>query len=178
MTRRTTGSVGSVPTMIIDGSVWSAHVIIAANTMTAMTQNTMTEIELAGKQAVAKIKGEIADLITARSAGAAVKEATLDAAFVKEMLLSVAKNWNGASSDVRLEALLPESRRKELEERLAASAKELLAAGLEVGYSSEVRTGFKVGAKDGGYYISFTDESFEALMHEYLREKVSQMLFA
>ena len=71
---------------------------------------------------------------------------TLDAAFVKEMLLAVAKNWNGASSDVRLEALLPESRRKELEERLAASAKELLAAGLEVGYSSEVRTGFKVGA--------------------------------
>jgi V/A-type H+-transporting ATPase subunit E len=35
-----------------------------------------------------------------------------------------------------------------------------------------------VGEKDGGYYISFTDESFEALLDEYLREKVSQILFA
>lgn len=165
--------------IVAEAEAKAGDIVKRAETKAAdVEKNTMTEIEFAGKQAVAKIKGEIADLITARSAGAAVKEATLDAAFVKEMLLAVAKNWNGASSDVRLEALLPESRRKELEERLAASAKELLAAGLEVGYSSEVRTGFKVGAKDGGYYISFTDESFEALMHEYLREKVSQMLFA
>lgn len=165
--------------IVAEAEAKAGDIVKRAETKAAdVEKNTMTEIELAGKQAVAKIKGEIADLITARSAGSAVKEATLDAAFVKEMLLAVAKNWNGASSEVRLEALLPESRRKELDARLAASAKELLAAGLEVGYSSEVRTGFKVGARDGGYYISFTDESFEALMHEYLREKVSQMLFA
>ena len=34
ITRRTTGSVGSVPTMIIDGSVWSAQVMSAANITT------------------------------------------------------------------------------------------------------------------------------------------------
>ena len=62
--------------------------------------------------------------------------------------------------------------------RLFPGAKELLAAGVEVGYSKEVKSGFKVGAKDGGYYIAFTDESFEALLDEYLREKVSQLLFA
>ena len=54
----------------------------------------------------------------------------------------------------------------------------MLAAGVEVGYSKEVKSGFKVGAKNGGYYIAFTDESFAALMEQYLREKVSQMLFA
>ena len=58
-----------------------------------------------------------------------------------------------------------------------ACAKELLSAGVEVGWSKQVKTGFKVGPKEGGYYISFSDADLEALLSEYLREKVSRMLF-
>lgn len=141
-------------------------------------KNTMTEISLAGKQAAAKIKQEIASMIVAKSAAQGVKEAVMDPAFIKEMLLSVARNWNGADAGkVELKALLPEAGREKLDAAFAKSAQELLAAGIEVGYSKEVRTGFKVGAKDGGYYISFSDADFDALLGEYLREKVSDMLF-
>jgi len=141
-------------------------------------KNTLTEIALAGKQAVARIKSEIAGMIVATSIDAGVKEAAIDPAFIKEMLLAVAKNWNGADAGkVELQALLPESERAKLDEAFGKVAKELLAAGIEVGYSKEVRTGFKVGAKDGGYYISFSDADIEALLGEYLREKVSRMLF-
>lgn len=141
-------------------------------------KNSMTEIALAGKQAVAKIKDEIAALVIARTTGEGVKSATLDAAFIKDMLLETAKHWNGGDSKAELSALLPESRKEQFDELFAASAKQLLDAGIEVGYSPEVRTGFKVGARNGGYYISFTDESFEALMNEYLRERISRILFA
>ena len=141
-------------------------------------KNTMTEIALAGKQAVAKIKSEIASLIVARATEKGVEAAGMDAAFIKEMLITVAKNWNGAySGKVSLQALLPESEREQLDQAMAAEAKALLAAGIEVGYSKEVKTGFKVGAKEGGYYISFSDADVEALLGEYLREKVSQLLF-
>lgn len=141
-------------------------------------KNTMTEIALAGRQAVAKIKSEIATMIVAKGTASSVKEAVVDPAFIKEMLLSVAKNWNGAdSSKIELKALLPETQRTALDAAFETSAKELLAAGIEVGYSKEVKTGFKVGAKEGGYYISFSDADFDALLGEYLREKVSQMLF-
>ena len=140
-------------------------------------KNTMTEIALAGKQAIAKIKAEIAEMIIAKSTSEAVKSATLDAAFVKDMLLEVARNWNGAVSQVELNALLPEAHKAEFAAAFEKSAKELLAAGIEVGYSKDVKSGFKVGAKNGGYYISFSDESFDALLKEYLREKVSQMLY-
>ncbi|WP_304952986.1 hypothetical protein [uncultured Alistipes sp.] len=141
-------------------------------------KNTLTEIALAGKQAVARIKSEIAGMIVAKSIDAGVKEAAIDPAFIKEMLLAVAKNWNGADAGkVELQALLPESERAKLDEAFGKVAKELLAAGIEVGYSKELRTGFKVGAKDGGYYISFSDADIEALLGEYLREKVSRMLF-
>lgn len=141
-------------------------------------KNTLTEIALAGKQAVARIKSEIAELIVAKTVDGGVKEASVDAAFIKEMLLAVAKNWNGADAGkVELRALLPEGERAKLDAAFEQSAKELLAAGIEVGYSDTVKTGFKVGAKEGGYYISFSDADMEALLGEYLREKVSRMLF-
>ena len=141
-------------------------------------KNTMTEIALAGRQAVAKIKSEIASLIVARTTSEGVKKTSLDPDFIREMLLAVARNWNGAEGGkVELEALLPEAERKTLDAAFEKSAKELLAAGVEVGWSKEVKTGFRVGAMEGGYYISFSDADLEALLSGYLREKVSRMLF-
>ena len=139
-------------------------------------KNAMTEIALAGRQAKAKIKSEIETMIVAKRTEAGVKAANLDAAFIKEMLLAVARNWNNGAK-AELAALLPEAQKKELDKAVAASAKALLAEGIEVGYSPEVKSGFKVGEKNGGYYISFSDESFEALLGGYLREKVSDLLF-
>ena len=92
-------------------------------------------------------------------------------------MLAVAGAWNNGSK-VDLKALLPAALEAEFSKVFEASAAQLLSAGIEVGYSKDVRNGFKVGEKDGGYYISFTDESFAALMQEYLREKISKLLFA
>ena len=139
-------------------------------------KNSMTEIQLAGRQAVAKIKAEIENLIVAKSAGEGVKSANLDATFIKDMLLAVAKGWNNGAK-VELSALLPEAKKAELDKGITAAAKALLAEGVEVGFSADVKSGFKVGEKQGGYYISFSDESFEALLSNYLRDKVSQLLF-
>lgn len=142
-----------------------------------IAKNAMTEIELAGRQAVSKIKTELVEAIVAKTTGEAVKAAVVDAAFIKDMLLAVAKNWNSASADVSLKALLAEDKRAELDAAMKGATEELLKAGVEVGYTKDVKSGFKVGEKGGSYYISFTDESFDALFKEYLREKVSNMLY-
>lgn len=141
-------------------------------------KNSLTEISLAGKQVVAELKKQIADLIVAKSTTDNVKKANMDADFVKNMLLEVARNWNGTSTDtVSLSALLPESRRAEFDAVVGKNAKKLLDAGIEVGYSKNVKSGFKIGPKEGGYHISFSDEDFDALLGEYLRDKVAKMLF-
>lgn len=142
-----------------------------------IAKNAMTEIELAGRQAVSKIKTELVEAIVAKTTGEAVKAAVVDAAFIKDMLLAVAKNWNSASADVSLKALFAEDKRAELDAAMKSATEELLKAGVEVGYTKDVKSGFKVGEKGGSYYISFTDESFDALFKEYLREKVSNMLY-
>ena len=126
-------------------------------------KNAMTEIALAGKQAVAKIKSEIETLIVAKVTAEGIKSANLDPAFIKDMLLAVAANWNnGAKAD--LKALLPEAKKAELGAAFDSAAKALLAEGVEVGFSNDVKSGFKVGEKNGGYYISFSDESLESLL--------------
>ena len=163
--------------IVADAEAQAAAIVAAAEDKAAdVEKNAMTEISLAGKQAVAKIKAEIENLIVAKTTSEGVKAANVDASFIKEMLLAVAKNWNNGDK-VELSAMLPEAKKAELDAAFAAAAKALLAEGVEVGYSAEVKSGFKVGEKNGGYYISFSDESFEALLSSYLRDKVSQLLF-
>ena len=142
-----------------------------------VAKNAMTEIALAGRQAMTKIMAELAEAVIMKTTGAAVKSATMDAAFVKDMLLAMANNWTSSTVDVSLKALLPEEKRAELDKVMQASVAELAKAGIEVGYTKDIKTGFKLGEKNGGYYIAFTDESFDALLKEYLREKVSNILF-
>lgn len=142
-----------------------------------IAKNAMTEITLAGRQALSKIKSELAEAIIMKSTGEAVKGAAINVDFVCDMLLAVAANWNAQAGDISLKALLPEAKRAEFDAAVSKRAQELLKTGVEVGYSNEVKNGFKVGEKDGGYYISFTDESFDALLKEYLREKVANMLY-
>lgn len=163
--------------IVAEAEARAAKIIAEAEDKAAdVEKNAMTEISLAGKQAVAKIKAEIENLIVAKTTAAGVKSANMDATFIKDMLLAVAKNWNNGAK-VELKALLPEAKKAELDKSFEAAAKALLAEGVEVGFAGDVKSGFKVGEKKGGYYISFSDEAFEALLGGYLREKVAKLLF-
>ncbi|MBR6759321.1 MAG: hypothetical protein IKM03_02940 [Alistipes sp.] len=163
--------------IVADAEARAAKIIADAENKAAdVEKNAMTEISLAGKQAVAKIKAEIENLVVAKATSEGVKKANLDVAFIKDMLLAVAKNWNNGAK-VELSALLPEAKKAELNKEFEAVAKALLAEGVELGFAADVKSGFKVGEKKGGYYISFSDEAFEALLGGYLREKVAKLLF-
>ncbi|MCC8035166.1 MAG: hypothetical protein LIO77_04430 [Rikenellaceae bacterium] len=142
-----------------------------------LRKNTLTELTLAGKQAIAQLKTAIADMIVTRSVGDSVKKANLDPQFVKDILTAAATNWTSNSSDVSLKALLPEKNRRELDAAIGSQSKELMTHGLEIEFSDSIESGFKIGPKEGGYYIGFTDEGFDALLGEYLRPKVKEILF-
>ena len=79
--------------IIADAKAEAEAIVKAAEAKAEDTaKNSMTEIALAGKQAVARIKEEISSLIAAESTFSAVKAANLDPEFVKAMLLSVARS--------------------------------------------------------------------------------------
>ncbi|MBQ8272416.1 MAG: hypothetical protein IJZ09_05385 [Tidjanibacter sp.] len=140
-----------------------------------LKKNNETEMTLATRQMVAALRENIANLVVAKVGEPSVHAALLDVEFVKEMLLSVARAWNGES--MSLEATLPAEMKTKFGAEAEAAVKALLAEGIEVGYSEKVKSGFKVAPKEGGFYISFTEEDFSALLAEYLKEKVTKMLF-
>ncbi len=140
-----------------------------------LKKNNETEMTLATRQMVAALRENIANLVVAKVGEPSVHAALLDVEFVKEMLLAVARAWNGES--MSLEATLPAEMKAKFDAEAEGAVKALLAEGIEVGYSEKVKSGFKVAPKEGGFYISFTEEDFSALLAEYLKEKVTKMLF-
>ena len=154
----------------------AAEIVKAAEQKAAeLKKNNETEMTLATRQVVAALKENITNLVVAKTAAPAVHAALLDVDFVKEMLLGVARGWNGEG--VALEAILPAEMKAKFDAEAEDAAKALLAEGIEVGYSEKVKSGFKVAPKDGGYYISFTEEDFSALLAEYMKEKITKMLY-
>ncbi len=154
----------------------AAEIVKAAEAKAAeLKKNNETEMVLATRQVVSALKENITNLVVAKSVEPSVHAALLDVEFVKEMLLGIARGWNGER--VALEAILPAEMKARFESEAEAAVKALLAEGVEVGYSERVKSGFKVAPKDGGYYISFTEEDFSALLAEYLKEKVTKMLY-
>ncbi len=105
----------------------AAKILAEASCLKAqhVEKNAIIEISLlAGKQALSKIKSRDAHDYRQEQSLLAVKAANLDPEFVKAMLLSVARNWNGASSSkVELQALLPEAERAKFDAAFAAAAR-------------------------------------------------------
>ena len=155
-----------------------AAAIVAAANKEAEDLKTKVEgdLKMAAAQSVAATKKDIETLIVAKMTEAEVKKALASADFVKEVVLSVAKGFS-AEEPVDLEVVLPESLKKELEPFVTNELAKVLKGDIEASFSKKIAGGFTIGPKDGGYFISFTDETFNALISEYLRPATKKILF-
>ena len=155
-----------------------AAAIVAAATKDAEELKTkvQSDLKMAANQSVAATKKDIETLVVAKMTEAEVKNALTSADFVKEVVLAVAKGFN-TEEPVDLEVVLPEALKKDLEGFVAKELANALKGNVEASFSKKVAGGFTIGPKDGGYFISFTDETFNALISEYLRPATKKLLF-
>ena len=155
-----------------------AAAIVAAAKKDAEDLKTKVEsdVKMAASQSVAATKKDIETLVVAKMTEAEVKNALTSADFVKEVVLAVAKGFN-TEEPVDLEVVLPEALKKDLEGFVAKELANALKGNVEASFSKKVAGGFTIGPKDGGYFISFTDETFNALISEYLRPATKKLLF-
>ena len=154
-----------------------AEAIVAAAQKEAADLKTKVEgdLKMAASQSIAATKKDIETLVVAKMTEGEVKKALSSDDFVKEAILAVAKGFSTEATD--LEIVLPEALKKELDGSLAAEVAKVLNVGVEASFSKKVAGGFTIGPKDGGYFISFTDETFNALISEYLRPATKKILF-
>jgi V/A-type H+-transporting ATPase subunit E len=142
-----------------------------------ISANAYAEIKLAGKQAIAEIRQKTETAIVSKVIDKGITPALSDKSFVQSLIRIAAEKFNLNEDGFELSLSLPEDLQKEFaaytEKQIAAE----LSKGMEIKLDKNVKAGFKIGLKDGGYYIGFTDEDFNKLFSEYLRPKVRQLLF-
>ena len=155
-----------------------AAAIVAAANKDAEDLKTKVQgdLKMAAAQSVAATKKDIETLVVTKMTETEVKKALTSAEFVKEVILAVAKGFTTEDA-ADLELVLPESLKKELEPFVTSELGKVLKGGVEASFTKKIAGGFTIGPKDGGYFISFTEETFNALISEYLRPATKKILF-
>lgn len=134
-----------------------------------------SDLRMAARQSVQATRQDIEKLVVTRIAEPAGK-ALADEAFLKEIIKEVARNFSAAQTK-DLSLVLPESLRAGLEPFVKNELSNLLGKGVQAEFSKKVAGGFRIGPGDGSYFISMTDETFKALIAEYLRPTARKLLF-
>lgn len=135
-----------------------------------------SDIRMASEQALQATRKDIENILTDSIVKEGTAKALADADLLKEIILAVAKNFS-AQESADLEVVLPESLKKELEPWVSASLAKNLKGGVKASFSKKVAGGFTIGPADGGWFVSLTDETFVALIGEYLRPITKKLLF-
>jgi len=160
--------------MVEDAKQEAAGIIAAAEKKAAdIKSKAEADVRMASSQAIQATRKCIEDLIVTKAAS---QNATADPEFLKSIIKAVAERFS-ASEDADMTLVLPESLQAKLEPWLKAELSKTLAAPVEVKFSKKITGGFTIGPKDGSYYISFTDKTFNELIAEYLRPVTRKLLF-
>lgn len=133
------------------------------------------DVKMAATQALQATKAQVEGLIVAK-ATEPVKEVLADGNYLKEVITAVAQRFS-AQESTDLALVLPEKLQKELEPFVQGELAKTIGKGIEASFSKKVNGGFKIGPKDGSYFISLTDEAFQALIGDYLRPQSKKILF-
>ena len=137
---------------------------------------TASDVKMAASQSIAATRKDIETLIVGKMTDEAVKKALSTPDFIKEIIKAVAEKFT-TDGPVELALILPESLKKDLEPFVTKELTTILNAGVEASFSKKVSGGFKIGPKEGSYFISFTEETFNQLISEYLRPTTKKLLF-
>ena len=132
------------------------------------------DLKMAASQSVAATKKDIETLVVTKMTAGEVTKALSSAEFVKEVIMAVAKGFN-AEEPVDLEVVLPEALKADLESFVTKELATVLKSNVEASFTKKIAGGFTIGPKEGGYFI--TEETFNALISEYLRPATKKILF-
>ena len=134
------------------------------------------DVKMAAAQAVQATRADIENLVVTRAVNAPVEKALSGEEYLKGIITAVAQRFS-ADEPADLSLVLPESLKAGLEPFVKKELSQLLGKGVEATFSKKLAGGFRIGPKDGGYFVSLTDETFKELIGAYLRPVTKKLLF-
>ena len=134
------------------------------------------DVKMASMQALQATRADIENLVIAKAVNEPVAKALSSEEYLKGIITAVAQKFS-AEEPADLSLVLPESLKAGLEPFVKNELGKLLGKGVEASFSKKLAGGFKIGPKDGGYFVSLTDETFKDLIGSYLRPATKKLLF-
>jgi V/A-type H+-transporting ATPase subunit E len=134
------------------------------------------DVKMAAQQAVQATRADIENLVVAKVVDGTVDKALANEDYLKGIITAVAQKFS-ADEPADLSLILPESLKAALEPFVKNELGKLLGKGVDASFSKKVAGGFKIGPKDGGYFVSLTDDTFKDLIGSYLRPATKKLLF-
>lgn len=134
------------------------------------------DVKMAAQQAVQATRTDIENLVVSKVVNGTVDKALANEDYIKGIITAVAQKFS-ADEPADLSLVLPESLKTALEPFVKNELGKLLGKGIDASFSKKVAGGFKIGPKDGGYFVSLTDETFKDLIGSYLRPATKKLLF-
>lgn len=134
------------------------------------------DVKMAAQQAVQATRSDIENLVVAKVVDSTVDKALANEDYIKGIITAVAQKFS-ADEPADLSLVLPESLKAALEPFVKNELGKLLGKGVDATFSKKVAGGFKIGPKDGGYFVSLTDDTFKNLIGSYLRPATKKLLF-
>ena len=134
------------------------------------------DVKMAAQQAVQATRTDIENLVVSKVVDGTVDKALANEDYIKGIITAVAQKFS-ADEPADLSLVLPENLKSALEPFVKNELGKLLGKGIDASFSKKVAGGFKIGPKDGGYFVSLTDETFKDLIGSYLRPATKKLLF-
>ncbi len=135
-----------------------------------------SDVKMASSQALQATKKDIEDILLSSTVKENVSKELSEVNLLKEILLAVAKNFTTIES-VDLALVLPEKVKAEVEPWLKGELQKALGCEVKAEFSKKISGGFTIGPKDGSYFVSLTEQTFNELICEYLRPITKKILF-
>lgn len=141
-----------------------------------MKSKVESDLKMASAQTLQATRQDIENLVVAKVSDAKVAESLAEPDFLKKIILAVAEKFSTQdAADMNL--ILPESLKAQLEPFVKGELARALGKEVTAAFSKKIAGGFRIGPKDGSYFISLTDETFKSLIGEYLRPVTRKFLF-
>lgn len=133
-----------------------------------------SDVKMASAQSLQSLKAAITDAVLAKSVDSAAAKVLSNESFVKDIILKAAAGMGKEAGDLCV--ILPEDHQKKLGDYVRSEISKAVGKGIEV-RPGKIKGGFNIGPKDGGYFISMSEETFDELIKEYLRPATRKELF-
>ena len=134
------------------------------------------DVKMAAQQSVQATRTDIENLVVSKVVDGTVDKALSNEDYLKGIITAVAQKFS-ADEPADLSLVLPESLKAGLEPFVKNELGKLLGKGVDAAFSKKIAGGFKIGPKDGGYFVSLTDDTFKELIGSYLRPATKKLLF-